>query len=128
FGVPVRAEIKANYLLHNGGPFRALALSESARFAIYRGHMRLQEKLGFQSFAVVIVKKSLWARTPTADPREFAWRYLLQRLERFTTNASTEVLVIHDEGESKLIRGYVRKMRRYSTVGAHFSPGSLSRP
>lgn len=28
FGVPVRAEIKANFLLRNGGPLRKLALSE----------------------------------------------------------------------------------------------------
>jgi hypothetical protein len=31
FGVPVRAELKANYLLRNGGPLRASPLSESAR-------------------------------------------------------------------------------------------------
>lgn len=30
FKIPVRAEVKANYLLRNGGPFRQLKLSESA--------------------------------------------------------------------------------------------------
>jgi hypothetical protein len=44
FGLPVRAEMKANFLLRNGGPFRKLALSESARFAIYRQTMRLHPK------------------------------------------------------------------------------------
>src|SRR2546430_308194 len=56
FGVPIRAEIKANFLLHNGGPFRPLKLSESARFAIYRQSMRLQAKLGVLAFAVVVRK------------------------------------------------------------------------
>src|SRR5262245_44174569 len=62
FGIPVRAEVKANHLLRNGGAFRDLKLSEPARFAIYRGHLRLQHKLGFQCFAVVIRKNALQAR------------------------------------------------------------------
>ena len=37
FGLPVRAEIKANYLLRNGGPFRNLRIGDDGRFAIYRG-------------------------------------------------------------------------------------------
>ena len=51
FGVPVRAEVKANDLLRNGGAFAALKLSELKRFKIYRGFMRLQHKLGVQVFA-----------------------------------------------------------------------------
>src|SRR6185503_9957446 len=52
FKIPVRAEIKANYLLRNAGPFRRLGLSERARFAVYRGMLRLQAKLEVLSFAV----------------------------------------------------------------------------
>jgi len=52
FGLPIRAEIKANYLLRNGGPFRPLGLSEKARRAIYRQAMRLHPKLDFTTFAV----------------------------------------------------------------------------
>jgi hypothetical protein len=59
FGLPVRAEIKANYLLRNGGPFRPLGLSESARADIYRQAIRLQPKLHFVTFAVVINKLNL---------------------------------------------------------------------
>jgi hypothetical protein len=46
FNIPVRAEIKANYLLRNGGPLRQTPLSERARFGLYRGIMRIQPKLG----------------------------------------------------------------------------------
>lgn len=56
FGIPVRAELKANYRLHNGGPLRRLHLSEPARHAVYRGAMRLQPKLGMLAFAVVVDK------------------------------------------------------------------------
>jgi hypothetical protein len=80
FKIPMRAEIKANYLLRNAGPFRALSLSEQARFSVYRGMMRLQAKLELLSFAVVIRKDVMAARGVTFDPREVAWEYLIQRL------------------------------------------------
>src|SRR5919201_6428106 len=35
YRIPVRAELKANYLLRNGGPLRARPLSEAARFSLY---------------------------------------------------------------------------------------------
>ena len=85
FKIPVRAELKANYLLRNGGALRALHLSEEARFAVYRGLMRLQPKLDVRVFAVVIRKDFIEARGLTDDPRTIAWEYLFQRFERFTT-------------------------------------------
>jgi hypothetical protein len=128
FGIPVRAEIKANYLLRNGGPLRPLALSERARFAIYRSHLRLQSKLGLQAFAVVIDKPDLQVRRPGLDPRDFAWEYLLQRLERYTTKNGTEVLLVHDEGDQVRVRGLARKARRAGSAGSAFGTGSLRRP
>lgn len=128
FGVPVRAEIKANHLLRNGGAFRSLGLSEKARFAIYRGHMRLQQKLDLLAFAVVIDKAGLQQRRPGLDPRDVAWEYLLQRLERFTTKGNTEVLLVHDEGDALRVRGLARKARRAGSAGSAFGTGYLRRP
>jgi hypothetical protein len=128
FSIPVRAELKANYLLRNGGALRPLALSEQARFAVYRGHMRLQAKLGLHSFAVVVDKAGLTERKPGTDPRDVAWEYLLQRLERFTTKNLTEMLVVHDEGETLRVRLLVRKARRAGTAGSAFGTGYLRRP
>ena len=54
FGVPVRAEIKANYLLRNGGDLAELPLSEHARRFIYTGLLRLQNSLQLSTFAIVI--------------------------------------------------------------------------
>ena len=51
-----RDEVKANYLLHDKGALRALALSRGQRTEIYERHMRLAEQLPAQAFAIVIVK------------------------------------------------------------------------
>jgi len=83
FGIPVRAEIKANYLLRNGGPLRDKPLGERARFALYRSFLRLQPKLGLNVFAVVVDKKKATEKFSGSRPAsDIAWAYLLQRLER----------------------------------------------
>jgi hypothetical protein len=127
FGVPVRAELKAHYLLHNGGPLRSGPLSSRARFKLYRAHMRIQDKLGMRSFAVVIDKRA--ARAKYAGGRatsEIASEYLLQRLERSFRN--TQVIVVHDEGDPLTIRKRARKARRAGTAGSAFGTGLLKVP
>jgi hypothetical protein len=129
FGVPVRAELKANYLIGNRGPFLNKPLSERARRRIYQLAMRRQRDLGTKTFAVVIDKEKLWGRRPDADPREVAWEYLLQRLERLSTKTKdSPVMVFHDEGEAATIRKLARRARRIGTAGSAFGTGSLSRP
>jgi hypothetical protein len=124
FGLPVRAEIKANYLIRNSGPFRKLRLGEQARFAIYRQAMRLHPKLGFKTFAILVNK----ANHPTRTADALAWEYLLQRLERFTTYDNEVVLVVHDEGNALAVRKLARKSRRAGIAGSMFGTGYLTRP
>ncbi len=129
FGVPVRAEIKANHMIRNGGAFRPLKLPETMRQRIYRLCMRIQPKLGFLTFAIQIDKAALRERRGSdADPREVAWEYLLQRLERFTTKGQNTVFVMHDEGEALMIRRLARKARRAGTAGSMFGVGYLKLP
>lgn len=128
FNIPVRAELKANYLLRNGGPLRPLHLSESARFAVYRGFMRLQAKLGLKCFAIVIRKNVMELRGLTQNPKHVAWEYLIQRLERFTTKEKTQVIIFHDEGDGGIARSLVRKARRAGSAGSAFGTGTLRRP
>ena len=127
FGVPVRAELKANYVLHNGGPLRAKPLSERARFKLYRSHMRIQDKLGMKAFAVVVDKaeaaKKFGGGRVASD---IAWEYLLQRLER--SFRDSEVLVVHDEGDELAVRTRARKARRAGTAGSAFGTGVLNVP
>lgn len=124
FGVHVRSEIKANHLLHNGGDFRALKLSERARHAIYRGMLRLCPKLELKVLAIVVRKELL----RTADPHEYAWTFLLQRLERLTTKQDTQLLIVHDEGDDARIRKTARRARRAGIAGSAFGPGLLRVP
>lgn len=129
FGIPVRAEIKANYLLRNGGPhFSKHPLSEAARFRVYRGLMQLPQKLGAFVFGVVVKKDALQRRGIMTDPREIAWDWMLQRLERTSTKSTTPLLLIHDEGDTAFIRGAARKARRAGTAGSAFGTGLLQTP
>jgi hypothetical protein len=112
-------EVKANHLLQNHADFRALALSERARFAIYRGSLRLCSKLGLKAFSIVIRKEWLHA----GNPHDFAWTFLLQRLERLATKQDTHILIVHDEGDGARIRTIARRARRAGVAGSAFGRG-----
>lgn len=123
FGLPMRAEVKANYLLRNGGDLRPLALGPGARRVIYRAHMRILQDLKARAFAVVVDK-----RVNNPDPAkcfDLAWEGLLQRLERTSTKEGATLAVIHDEGEDDAIRRWVRRSRRYITAGRAYGGGSF---
>jgi len=126
FGILVRDEIKANYLLRGSGGLKDLKLGEQIRHDIFRQHMRLAPKLGLDVFAVVIQKDRILKQS--MNPRDIAWEYLIQRLERMSTKSDTPVMVIHDEGDSKRIRTLVRKARRINMPGSAFGSGRLSTP
>lgn len=128
FGLPVRAEIKANYLLRNSGPFRDLGLGEAARYRIYRGAFRLQPKLGTLAFAVVISKERMVEKGREEDPSAVAWEYMFQRLERFSTKNQTPLFIVHDEGDALRVRKLARKARRAGSAGSRFGTGTLRRP
>jgi hypothetical protein len=129
FGLPVRAEIKANDLIRNKGDVGKLKLNERSRRRIYQMMMRSQRNLGTKTFAIVIDKAKLAQRAQPRDPREVAWEYLLQRLERLSTKTgNTPIVLIHDEGEAATIRRLMRKARRIGSAGSAFGTGSLSRP
>jgi hypothetical protein len=128
FGVPVRAELKANYLLRGKGPLWRLQLSEDQRHDIYQQMMWVQETLELNTFAVVINKEELTARGRDENAREVAWEFLFQRLERLTTTTRTPVMVVHDEGEGAVVRKLARKARRIGSAGSAFGTGHLDRP
>jgi hypothetical protein len=90
--------------------------------------MRLQAKLDLKAFAVVIRKDVMTARGLMLDPRQVAWEYLLQRLERFTTKDKTHVFLLHDEGEGGIARLVARKARRAGSAGSAFATEMLKRP
>jgi Protein of unknown function (DUF3800) len=131
YGLLIRAELKANYILRNEGPFESLGLPEGIRYKIYRGAMRLHAKLGFHTFAVVIRKAELSEDRPELSARDVAWDYLLQRLRTASTRpplGPTPVMLAHDEGEAATIRRLARRARRAGTAGSKFGTEQLSVP
>ena len=128
FGLPVRAEVKANHLIRNSGVFRRLRLGEPYRARLFRLMMRVQPKLGLQTFAIVVNKAEARKRMPDADAPGIAWTYLLQRLERFSTDPHHVVLILHDEGDGGRIRKLARRSRRAGGAPSQFGTGYLQRP
>jgi Protein of unknown function (DUF3800) len=124
FGLPMRAELKANYLLRNSGPLHPLNLGPGARRMIYRAHMRVMSALPVRVFAVVVDKRAKHGM-PAAKIFDLAWEGLLQRLERTSTKESSTFVVIHDEGDDVNIRKWVRRSRRSLTAGSAYGIGSL---
>ncbi|CPW02804.1 DUF3800 domain-containing protein [Mycobacteroides abscessus] len=122
FGVHLRPEIKANYLIRGSGDLSRYDLSPSQRHLIYRAHLRVLDGIGVRAFAVVINKGSRFT-TPAAC-FDMAWETLLQRLERTSAKECEQFLVIHDEGENDAIRRWVRKARRHLTAGSAYTPGA----
>jgi hypothetical protein len=125
FGLPMRAEVKANALLRGTGPFKKLALAPAERRLIYRAHLTILASLPARAFAVVVDKRG-W------NPKDYfdlAWEGLLQRLERTSSHEQTTFMVLHDEGENAAVRAWVRRSRRHLTAGSAFGgPAVLRNP
>lgn len=126
FGLPVRAELKANDLVQRRGPFRSLPVGLDGRRDIYRQAMRLHQKLDTKVFAIVIEKAR--ARARGHDPRVLCWEFLFQRLERFSSGEQSHLIAVHDEGETRLVRTLARMARRVGGAGSHFGTGRINRP
>ena len=126
FKISPRLELKAAWLVNNKGPIRSCGLSYKARMAAYEAAMRFQRKAGiFKTFAVVIHKKAI--KKADADVREIAWKYALQRLERFGTSEKDNVHVLPDEGHKDFIVKKIRAMRRFSVIPSAWGDGTLDR-
>ena len=123
FGIPMRAELKANYLIRNSGGLRPLNLAPSQRQYIYREHLRLLSALPARAFAVVTDKQ----RAGVSGTRCFdmTWEMLLQRFERTCAFEHTTLMITHDDGENDAVRRHVRKARRHLTAGSMLGGGSL---
>lgn len=126
FGLPMRAEVKANYLIRSSGPLRKIGLPPAQRNVIYRAHLRTLNDLGARAFAVVVDKRRE-NRSPS-DTFHVAWEALLNRLERTSTYESSPFMIIHDEGENDAVRRVGRKARRHLTAGRRYGGGSFTLP
>ncbi|HEX2041732.1 MAG TPA: hypothetical protein VHF24_03770 [Acidimicrobiales bacterium] len=109
----------------DGGPLRRLELSEPARFAIYRQHMRLQPKIGLQPFAVVMRQPQATQQLGTKDPRDVTWQLLLRELERFTVRNKTEAVLVHDQQGAAVMRHFARRAYRQLAGNPSARPATI---
>lgn len=126
FGIRMRDEIKASYLLRNSGDLRRYGLGPDARRLIYRAELRVIQRLPARAFGVVVDKRN--KKLPPGGYFDLAWETLLQRLERTSTDERATFAVFHDEGEDDAIRKWVRRARRHLTSGSAFGPGGMTHP
>lgn len=127
FGIRMRAEIKANHLIHNKGCFKKLKLNSGQRRSIYRMHLGFLENCKLLKVWSCVVIKSRIKCQSSVDPRGYAWKFMLQRYERFGTMGSDNVMVFPDEGHSFFIRKKARKMRRHNRPKSSYGNGTLNR-
>lgn len=123
YGIPLRAEIKANYLIRRSGDLKRTDLAPGERKMIYRAHLKTIHPMGGRAFAVVIDKECTGVTGRACF--SMASETLLNRLERITAYEQAEIVVVHDEGEDASVRRLVRKARRYLTAGSITGQGSL---
>lgn len=135
FGIPMRAEIKAHYLVKNGGWFKGKGLSPKQRKYIFSQHLRLVEPMQADAFAVHVDKRTLMdptvPQTGSRDPQERSWEALFQRLSLTYQRRSatpTPIHLSHDQGNDATIRLLARKARRYLMAGQAFSPSPVRLP
>ncbi len=127
FHLMPRNELKATSLIHNKADVKAAGINYQARMAAYRSVMRFQRKVGtLQTFAVVVVKDRIQQKA-TSDPREIAWRYALQRIERFGTAQGENVMIFPDDGHGEFIKKKVRQIRRINFVPSAYGGSTLDR-
>lgn len=127
YGLPMRAELKANHLIRSGGPFKHLALAPAQRSLIFRAALNWMDGTpGLHTFATVSHKSD-----PVHGTELLAatWTPLLQRLER-TSRAwqNSHVVLVHDEGENDEIRKLGRWSRRRLSAGSGTGSGRISAP
>lgn len=125
YGIPTRAEIKANYLIRGNGPLRDLGLSLPQRKSIYEHHLHHLTAIKSRAFSVVIDKQRHNVHGQAC--LELAWETLLQRLERTSASEGFNFAIHHDAGENDAIRKLVRRSRRFLTAGSNTQYGVGSR-
>ncbi len=117
YGVPIRAELKANFLIRNSGPLSSLKLAPGERHLIYRAHLKQIASDQRLTIFAVVVHKSMNATSK--EVFEAAWTTLFQRLERTSrSSGDVPVMIIHDDGDNANIRKLARWSRRQLSAGS----------
>lgn len=128
YGIASRPEIKSTDLRRGQGPLVSLRWSLHQRMRLYRGLMVYQARYlsDVKMFAIAIDKANCHARGK--DPRETAWVYALQRIDRYCSGVDEPAMIFPDEGHGLFIKRLLRKNRRFHNVPKKWGGGSFKIP
>lgn len=126
YGIPIRAEIKASNLLRNGGWFSNKGIQPWHRREIFKRHLAILEAAKVKTFAVYLDKSDFNKFDNPETLRIRAWTYALQRVSK--TFEGIPVMIVHDEGDNKLIRSVARKSTRILSTGSSISNSRIILP
>jgi len=122
-------ELKAGFLIHNTEPVRKLGLSQNQRMDIFKAALQLQVDVETIQAYAVAVNKIKWDESYAKIRILFwAWRMMIQRIERYSDKHEVFCSAYPDEGDEPIIIRAFRRYRRFAPVqSAYDSDIVLSR-
>lgn len=126
--IPTRPELKSTDFRKGSGALRPLRLSRYDRMQIFERIFRAVDVRfpNLTIFAVAIDKEP--AAAQGREPRETAWQFALERVDRFTRPTNEPAMLFPDEGHGPFIRKLLRRMRRHHTIPRRWGGGTFSVP
>lgn len=120
YRIPTRPEMKSTDIRRGRGPLLGLRWSPDRRMRLFRGLMLYEQRKlpAMRTFAVAVHKANCTARG--RNPRETAWQYALQRVDRFCRSAASRALLFPDEGHGQFIKRLTRRLRRFQRIPGAF--------
>ncbi len=131
--ISTRPEIKATDIRRGRGPLVPLRWSLERRMEFYRNLMKYQCSYltNIYCFSIAINKEASAKKKTNPsefDPRQEAWMFALQRVERFCKDKQEKAMIFPDEGNGVLVKRLTRAMRRHHNVPRHWGEGAFKVP
>lgn len=128
YGMHARPEIKSSDIRRGRGVLEPLRWSLTQRMNFYRDLMKWMNATltAAKCFSIVIDKAPAYSRK--WEPREAAWTFAVQRLDRLAVDKNDKVMIFPDEGHGMFIRRLLRRLRRRQVIPGHFGRETLSVP
>lgn len=120
YGVKTRPEMKSTDIRRGRGPLLGLNFAPTQRMRLFRGLMIYQARRlpSIRTFAVAIHKANCAAKG--RDPRETAWQFALQRVDRFCRSSDSRAILFPDEGHGPFVKRLTRRFRRFQNIPGAF--------
>ncbi|NEE01676.1 DUF3800 domain-containing protein [Phytoactinopolyspora halotolerans] len=114
YGVRLRDELKAYYLIRPRGTLKGSGLGDRQLRDIYRRVMKVLALVSTGVFGVVVDKE----QPLSADPFTIAWQELIRQLAIRSVNRGHPIMLVHDNGEDHKVRTLYRLARESCATGS----------